>query len=292
MQLYHECLLKYYSICYNLIKIAIPIPYDKKGGQAKRKSAEFNGLEVLYDRENRFCGEAAGMKAVTSAQMKEIERKADEAGLSYYQMMENAGTGAAEYISSKGSVEGKNVLIFCGKGNNGGDGFVVARKLKERGASVRVILTEGEPKTEDAIKNRQICRSMFIPEMELTEEKGTGLTAWGEELSFIIEHTNLIVDAIYGTGFHGELREPVRTVAGIINRSRAEVYSLDIPSGLNADTGEADRDTVQADCTIVFHRLKPAHTDENCIVHCGQIQCISIGIEEVLNDETIRSLPR
>lgn len=218
------------------------------------------------------CG-AAGEPAVTSSEMKEIERRADEAGLSYYQMMENAGTGAAEYISQREPVAGKGVLIFCGKGNNGGDGFVVARKLTEKGALVMLILAEGEPKTEDAVKNRLICGDLAIPVMTVTDEQA---------LDGPIENADLIIDAIYGTGFHGELREPVRQITRRIRNSKAAVYSLDIPSGLNGDTGEADEDTIQAGCTIVFHRPKPAHTDEKCGVYCGDIACLSIGIEEVL----------
>lgn len=212
---------------------------------------------------------------VTSTQMKEIERRADEAGLSYYQMMENAGIGAAEQMTSKGAVAGKRVVIFCGKGNNGGDGFVVARKLTEKGASVQLILVEGEPQTVDAIKNRKICESMAIPMIGMEEEK---------EISHSVEAADLIVDGIYGTGFHGELREPVRKITRMINQSKAVVYALDIPSGLNGDTGDADEDTVRADFTIVFHQLKPAHIDEKCRSCYGQIICISIGIEAVLMD--------
>jgi NAD(P)H-hydrate epimerase len=76
------------------------------------------------------------------------------------------------------------------------------------------------------------------------------------------------------------LRDPVRKLTGLINRSQAPVYALDIPSGLNGDTGEADVDTVRADRTIVFHRFKPAHIDEKCRVYNGQSVCISIGIDE------------
>lgn len=228
-------------------------------------------------------GDAACGIAVTSEEMKEIERRADEAGLSYYQMMENAGAGAAEYILSGGPVAGKKVLIICGKGNNGGDGFVVARKLTEQGAFVNLILAEGEPKTADAVKNHQLCRAMSLPE--------TGLTGKGEEQEAekritdaekLVAGADLIVDAIYGTGFHGVLRETVKRLCRMINRSEAAVYSLDIPSGLNGDTGEAEEDTIRADHTVVFHRLKPAHTDENCAIYCGKTVCVSIGIEEVL----------
>jgi len=208
---------------------------------------------------------------VTSGQMKEIEKNADAAGLSYERMMENAGSRAAEIIMREHRVEGKRVFIFCGKGNNGGDGFVVARKLTENGAAVRLILVEGEPKTADAIKNRKICEEMGIPVADLTE-------------SHDIETADLIVDAIYGTGFHGELREPARTAARLINASKAQVYALDIPSALNGDTGKADTDAVRADCTVVFHRLKPAHAMADCAGYCGRIVCVSIGIESVLNE--------
>lgn len=217
-----------------------------------------------------ICREAG---TVTSAEMKEIERKADEAGLSYYQMMENAGTGAAAFISSEFPVQGKRVLIFCGKGNNGGDGFVAARKLLEEGASVTLVLAEGEPKTADAATNKRICETMDLRILSLSE---------ADEIAAAAGKADLIVDAVYGTGFHGELREPVREIALLINRSKAAVYALDIPSGLNGDTGEADPDTVRAGCTVAFHRLKPAHADERCAGYCGRVVCVSIGIEEVL----------
>lgn len=209
---------------------------------------------------------AEAAEPVTSLQMKEIERKADAAGLSYYQMMENAGTGAAALIDKAFPVSEKKVLIICGKGNNGGDGFVAARKFREWGAAVMLILAEGEPKTEDARKNWQLCEKMEIPVLQQFEE------------------ADLIVDAIYGTGFHGTLREPVKTLIRLINRSEAKVWALDIPSGLNGDSCEADEDTVRADDTIVFHRLKPAHADVGCRQYCGRISCISIGIEDVLED--------
>ncbi len=215
---------------------------------------------------------------VTASQMKEIEKKAAEAGLSYYQMMENAGIRAAEYITRCHSVEGKIVTIFCGKGNNGGDGFVVARKLKEEGASVKLILVEGEPKTEDALKNCRMCQAMSIPMYQISDRN--------EKLPDPVKDADLIIDAIYGTGFHGELREPVRKITRQINASDAIIYALDIPSGLSGDSGMADSDTVKAKETIVFHRLKPAHALENTEKYCGQVTCISIGIEEVLPDIT------
>jgi hydroxyethylthiazole kinase-like uncharacterized protein yjeF len=218
------------------------------------------------------------MRVVTSSEMKEIERRADEAGLSYYQMMENAGSGAVEHIVKNHSVSNKSVLIFCGKGNNGGDGFVAARRLHELGAKVNIVLVEGEPKTEDAIKNKLLCESLNIPFYNGKENVS--------EVQFKVSKADIIIDAIYGTGFHGELREPVRNITKFINASKAHVYALDIPSGLNGDTCYADSDTVIADETIVFHRLKPAHADERCVQYFGRIICISIGIEQVLGSDS------
>lgn len=87
---------------------------------------------------------------VTAAEMKEIEREAAENGLSYYQMMENAGTAAVEFILTKEQIQGKKVLVICGKGNNGGDGYVAARLLYNKGAEVQFIMADGEPKTVSA----------------------------------------------------------------------------------------------------------------------------------------------
>lgn len=228
-------------------------------------------------------------ETVTSAQMKEIERVANENGLSYYQMMENAGTAAADYIieqektanpvqKEEGSdgkpVVGKRVAVFCGKGNNGGDGFVVARKLREAGAEVTIILVEGEPKTEDAGKNKEICEAMNMDMLDVSENEWEDL-AW---------EADFIVDAIYGTGFHGELREKARKTTRAINESQARVYALDMPSGLNSDDGTADRDTVNADATIAFHRLKTAHVLSSSERYCGRLYCADIGIRGNLED--------
>lgn len=214
------------------------------------------------------------MNVVTSSEMKEIERRADQAGLSYYQMMENAGNGAVECIVKNHSVSGMSVLIFCGKGNNGGDGFVAARKLHEIGANVSLVMVEGEPKTTDAMKNKELCEALSIKAYDGKENE--------DKVKLQISNADIIIDAIYGTGFHGELRESVRSITRQINDSKAHIYAFDIPSGLNGDYCDADKDTVVADETIVFHRLKPAHADDGCRQYLGKVTCISIGIEHVL----------
>ena len=211
---------------------------------------------------------------VTCAKMKEIEKRAAESGLSYYQMMENAGTGAAAYIMNLMDVSGKRALVFCGKGNNGGDGFVVARKLAQAGAKPQVVLADGEPVTGDAIRNRDLCITLRIPLVhipELLSWESSG-ERWGQP------PVDFVVDAIYGTGFHGSLSQGMRGLTRAINESAATVFALDIPSGLSGDSGEADPDTIRAAHTLVFHARKPAHETEHAGEYCGRIDLIDIGI--------------
>ena len=218
---------------------------------------------------------------VTCSQMKEIEKKAAEEGLSYYQMMENAGLAAADFIKSKGNVQGKRILVFCGKGNNGGDGFVVARALSQAGAKIQVILAEGEPQTAEAITNLALCKKLGLPIIRIPEILTEFVSAeiWGEPPA------DIAVDAIYGTGFHGPLSQGIRGLVQSVNASKAKVYALDIPSGLAGDSGEADEDAIRADFTLVFHALKPVHLMKEAQDYLGQIELLDIGIRNNHRDE-------
>ena len=203
---------------------------------------------------------------VTVAQMKQIEHDADAAGLSYTQMMENAGQSAAKVLLEKKDF--RTAAVFCGTGNNGGDGFVLARALHETGKEVRIVLVGGNPKTPDAILNWEKAQALNIPIKsldDLTEEEKT----W-------ILNADTIVDAIYGTGFHGELRPAGRITCDLINQSHGFCLALDLPSGLNADTGVAAEGTVQADLTVTFHASKPCHRLNP--EQCGKTDIVSIGI--------------
>lgn len=211
-------------------------------------------------------------RVVTCEEMKQIEQEAANKGLSYYQMMENAGTGAAVFINTTQAVDGKRIFVFCGKGNNGGDGFVVARKLHEYGAIVSIIIADGEPKTGDSIKNKKLCEKLKIPFLSVSE----ALDLLGKHLPAII------IDAVYGTGFRGSLKEEIRKITREINKIESTVYALDIPSGLNGDSGEADKDTVKANYTTVFHRYKPAHLMEQGKKWCGMSVVIDIGIDDLI----------
>ena len=262
---------------------------------------------------------------VTCGQMKILERRADEDGLSYYQMMENAGTRAAEEILDRmeyrrvlrrsgearsdgedrvaeavsvgKSIESPNddalnggaaerAFVFCGKGNNGGDGFVVARILSGQGYDVTVILVDGLPKTEDSIVNFELLKELPIRIMDMTVNERALMELKGAP--------DIIVDAIYGTGFHGKLKSNGLKSAIYINRfssgedaagkaGRTKVFALDIPSGLGGDLTdekELERSSVTAHYTITFHAKKPVHLQSFAAKYCGRIIVADIGIDE------------
>lgn len=215
------------------------------------------------------------MNIVTCAEMKKLEKEADKAGLSYYDMMENAGACATLLImgSAPSLLRGGNAVIFCGKGNNGGDGFVVARRLAGYGNHVTVVLTNGEPKTEDAKTNHELIKD--TENITITDELPD------------LSKADVIVDAIYGTGFHGELNEPVAGMVEAINAAcdkGTEVIALDIPSGLPGDLGEHDPIgfCVRASKTITFHARKPVHVSETAARVLGEVTVGDIGITKAI----------
>ena len=221
---------------------------------------------------------------VSCARMKDLEKATDESGLSYYQMMENAGNIAANRIIEKTMATRERphpserllrARIYCGKGNNGGDGFVVARVLQQRGWDVSLVLVDGEPQTPDAITNYGMAKELGIPVTEL------GLPAEGSALTGA---PDVVVDAIYGTGFHGRLREKGAAAAAEIADAKAAgavVFALDIPSGMGGDLtdeSELDERCVRADHTITFHAKKRVHTQAFAAKYCGEIITADIGI--------------
>lgn len=219
------------------------------------------------------------MDFVTCGQMKILEKRADESGLSYYQMMENAGTAAYEAIVDHCScqVSQTKTLVFCGKGNNGGDGFVVARKLHEAGSDVTIILVDGPPVTPDAITNYHLLTDKGLCIVDMSQSRGPFLDIKG--------HQDIVVDAIYGTGFHGQLNSNALQAAAFISQlsQTAMVISLDIPSGLGGDAlteKQIDLSGIKAHFTVAFHKKKPVHMKGFSKKYCGQLIIVDIGINE------------
>lgn len=213
---------------------------------------------------------------VTVEQMKALEKRADQAGLSYLQMMENAGRAAVEaMLHAKPSI--RTAAVFCGKGNNGGDGLVVARLLKQRGIGVLLILAEGKPVTTDAATNLFLAVREDIPMVfgvKLTEDD----IAW-------ITNCDAVVDGMYGTGFHGALRIEGQICCGAFNQAKGLKVALDVPSGVSADTGEIAPGAVRADLTVAFHACKACH--EKAASQCGRVEVADIGIAAALENASL-----
>ena len=263
-----------------------------------------------------------GEHFVTCGEMKLLERRGDEAGLSYYQMMENAGTQAAKMIRAycemtgvkpdEGEDLGKaaaaapleyraevadrhkgtgfydtpeavekplHVMIFCGSGNNGGDGFVVARLLANAGFQVTVVLVSGDPKTQDARTNFQLLSDLPVSIITMDGMEEDALEQG--------DMPDVLVDAMFGTGFHGVLRGNGLKAAEYINtcheKHGKKVFALDIPSGLGGDQLKKKKipcEIIKADYTITFHARKPVHMRQFAARYCGEILVADIGIDE------------
>ncbi len=212
------------------------------------------------------------VEVVSVLQMKMIENRANEMGISCEEMMENAGRAAFENILSKLGFNNRKCAVICGRGNNGGDGLVLARYAVKAGADVTVIFADEYPKTEIAEKNLEIIKSENIP--VLSYDFNTSAV----EKKF--DDVDIIIDAVYGTGFHGKLTKENKNLFKLINNAVAAVVSLDVPSGVNGDTGEFDEECVDADFTITFDSIKPCHIMPHSAEKCGQIDVVDIKIPE------------
>src|SRR5262245_49465796 len=173
-------------------------------------------------------------------QLRELDRRAiEDYGVPGVVLMENAGRGSAELLLALG-ISGW-VVVCCGKGNNGGDGFVIARHLDNHGVAVRVLLfCRPDELTGDAALNYQILARAQIP-LVLHAGPPLEIGAVARELA----GAEWIVDALFGTGLTGAVRPPFDQVISAINAAAARVFAVDIPSGLDCDTGEPLGPTVR-----------------------------------------------
>lgn len=187
------------------------------------------------------------MKLCTAAQMREIDRCAiQEYGVPSLLLMENAGRAVAVRATELvGASRGRRVVVLCGKGNNGGDGFVAARHLHTRGYSVRCLLA-GEPDglRGDAKINLELAHKFEVPVQPFAE--------WSEELTRQLREADLIIDALLGTGSQGEPRGPIGAAIAALNATECRTLAVDIPSGLDADTGHLASLHVRAEETVTF----------------------------------------
>jgi NAD(P)H-hydrate epimerase len=215
----------------------------------------------------------------TAAEMRALDARAIETlNIPGPRLMENAGRGAATVIAREWApVRGRRVLVLCGKGNNGGDGLVVARHLKAKGARPRVLLVG--LRTEVTGDARQALERWGGKVEEIHDEAGLATVARA------LAEADLVVDALLGTGLIGPARSPTAQVIEQINRSTtrsgAPVVSLDLPSGLGSDSGALLGHTVRATLTITFAGLKRSLLLQPAAEYTGRVVVVPIGVPDV-----------
>ncbi|MHA2222023.1 MAG: NAD(P)H-hydrate epimerase, partial [Candidatus Thorarchaeota archaeon] len=209
---------------------------------------------------------------ITTEDMRILELNAEYLGVTHSMLMQNAGREVARVITETSNVKDKHVIILCGLGGNGGDGLVAARYLDEAGAQVEVFLLghEKDIRNKDTLVNWEILSNLSeIQSLDLTTESDVKATK-------DIAQADIIVDAIMGFGLRSKLREPLLTAVKMINKSSATKYSVDIPSGLDSQTGKVHGAAVKADHTIALHAPKVGMTKDS--EYAGKVHVVSIGI--------------
>jgi NAD(P)H-hydrate epimerase len=220
---------------------------------------------------------------LTRAQAREYDRLAsEEYGMPSLLLMENAGRGTAELLQRL-NPERAPVTVCCGKGNNGGDGFVIARHLENHGLPVRVLLfAEPDQLTGDAAVNFRILERAGTPLLVpvLAGMADADFERWLTD--HLSRAAGWVVDALFGTGLSGPIRGRLAQVVAAVNAAPARVLAVDIPSGLDADTGEPLGPTVQADHTATFVAPKQGFDNPTAREWLGEVHVLDIGAPRAL----------
>lgn len=208
---------------------------------------------------------------LSTLEMRVLELNAEYLGVNLGTLMENAGKEVSRVVLSNDDVTGKRVGVICGTGGNGGDGFVASRYLQESGASVEVFLVGAPEKISSphTLKNWELLQNLeTIPVAILRSE-------YDVRKSDIMKH-DILIDGLLGFGLASDVREPTASAIRLINKCDAVKYSIDIPSGMNSDTGSILGVAVKADHTVTMHAPKPGliHNPE----YVGQLHVAFIGI--------------
>tara|TARA_Y100001960_G_scaffold241305_1_gene255004 strand:+ start:1846 stop:2517 length:672 start_codon:yes stop_codon:yes gene_type:complete len=221
------------------------------------------------------------LESITPEKMKLLEDMAEEIGISKLVLMENAGLQLANIIQKQYSKnKSKNILIVCGSGNNGGDGLVCARHLIQFADEITICLLNinGKLKTNEIKKNWNLIRGIKkIKKMEIFQNKN-----FTKEFENEINKSDIIIDALFGTGLHGKLNNQVAFVMNQINKSEKSIVAVDIPSGLNPLDGSIANDVIIAELTVTFHKSKTGLLQRDEIT--GEIITVDIGIPPELGN--------
>lgn len=205
------------------------------------------------------------MKTISCKEMREAEDRAAAQGIELSALMENAGRGAAEEIMRRfGEVEGKKALCVCGKGNNGGDALVVARVLSQNGWDVDVVFLMGDGELSELESEQREALPKAVTTISAREA--------------VTKPFDAIVDGVFGTGFRGEIDPLIKDTLTALSLKPAFKAALDVPSGVESDSGRIAPGAFVADETYAFHRAKHCHAMPACARNLGVVKVIPIGI--------------
>ena len=234
------------------------------------------------------------MTYLTRNQVRSVDKLAmDTLGIPGIALMENAGRGASEIIqklvlpqlSVKPALA--KISILCGGGNNGGDGYVIARHLYNRHHDVTLYAVKPIAElTGDALINAKVCQNMHLPIIPLNSE--SQLTAAQDALN----KSHVIVDALLGTGFTGSVRSPYSEIIQTINLlENASVVAIDAPSGLDIDAGQPSNATIIAQHTVSFVAPKVGFKQPTSHPFVGHLHVVSIGVPPELINQAQNTAP-
>ncbi len=208
------------------------------------------------------------MKIFTKSQISEIEARSEQYGVSTLTLMENAGKAGYEAVCRFFGNDIKNVTVVCGSGNNGGDGLVSARYFAESGINTTVILAYGNVKTDSAkIMLEKLSGATVI---DYTADKLSTFNA--------IDTADVVVDALFGTGFKGEIDVGICELTEFMAKNQNKTVAYDLPSGVWCDSGKVSKNCVKAALTVAFISAKPCHIFYPSAEYCGNIEIVDIGV--------------
>lgn len=208
------------------------------------------------------------MVILTSEQIRKEEERGFAAGISYEKMMRTAGAAVADAVLEADPLA-RAITVVCGKGKNGGDGFVAACRLAAKGKKVSLVLALGAPQDELSRKMYAETKKYGIPAYDYIKQPNA--------CQKLLQKADWLIDAVFGIGFTGTLREDMCTLAQMYNASPARKAALDIPSGLSADDSFVPEVYFHADMTVTMHAVKPVHAFEPSRIACGKVQVADIG---------------
>lgn len=209
---------------------------------------------------------------VNTKQMSDAELLSEERGLTRVKLMQNAAKGCFDFIKERfENYKTLSFVLICGSGNNGGDGIELAFLLTEAGAEARVILTDKCPRTDTA----RACIKAHKAAL-----KGTACKKDPHKARALLSKADVIIDCVFGTGFHGDLPKETAELFEYVNNCKSFKISVDIPSGVNGNSGKISQSSFKPHVTLVLAAVKAGMLNYPCRDFCGELKVINIGITD------------